>query len=238
MTKMRWQFSVLVRTSRGGRRNETWWNRIQSVFGIRAVVGHTAVGFLEDDRLLMPLSYIEDDTFSCISHNTRISHLNSIITNGLAPGGDGVTTAVHSQLSAFHAMDRRLQESSRASTSDAIILYNVSKTKPLLSVAVSGVLTTRRRIPGSFIERIWIKRATPLTLHNGKRVMRNRWVTLLDSRSRNLPFTGWTGVQKSGYSDVFKDMMRRLRHPNGNITFAIVIREAAAKHGYGSLSIK
>ena len=109
---------------------------------------------------------------------------------------------------------------------------------PLLSVAMSGVLATRRRIPGSFIERIWIKRATPFTLHNGKRVMRNRWVTLLDSRSRNLPFTGWTGVQKSGYSDVFKDMMRRLRHPNGNITLAIVIREAAAKHGYGSLSIK
>ena len=54
MTKMRWQFSVLVRTSRGGRRNETWWDRIQTVFGIRAVVGHTAVGFLEDDRLLMP----------------------------------------------------------------------------------------------------------------------------------------------------------------------------------------
>jgi len=44
-----------------------------------------------------------------------------------------------------------------------------------------------------------------------------------------LPFTGWTGVPKSGYSDVFKDMMRRLRHPNGNITLAIVIREAAAK---------
>ena len=65
-------------------------------------------------------------------------------------------------------MDRRLQESSRASTSDAIILYNVSNTKPLLSVAMSGVLATRRRIPGAFIERIWIKRATPFTLHNGK----------------------------------------------------------------------
>ena len=82
----------------------------------------------------MPLSYIEDYAFSCITHNTRISYLTSIITNGLAPGGDGITTAVHAQLSAFHMMDRRLQESSRACTSDAIILYNVSKTKPLLSV--------------------------------------------------------------------------------------------------------
>ena len=135
-------------------------------------------------------------------------------------------------------MDRRLQESSRASTSDALILYNVSKTKPLLSVAMSGVLATRRRIPGAFIERIWIKRATPFTLHNGKRVMRNRWITLIDSRSGSLPFTGWTGVQKSGYSDVFRDMMRRLRHSNGNITFADVLKDTAAKNGYGSLSIK
>ena len=120
MTKMRWQFSVLVSTSRGGRRGGTWWGRIKKFFGIRAVVGHTAVGFLEDDRSLMPLSYIDDDAFSCIAHNTRISYLSSIITNGLAPGGDGITTAVHSQLSAFHMMDRRLQESSRASTWDAI----------------------------------------------------------------------------------------------------------------------
>jgi hypothetical protein len=35
----------------------------KKVFGIRAVVGHTAIGFLEYDRLLMPLSYIEDDAF-------------------------------------------------------------------------------------------------------------------------------------------------------------------------------
>jgi hypothetical protein len=163
MTKMRWQFSVLVRTSRGGRRGETWWDRIQKVFGIRAVVGHTAIGFLEDDRLLMPLSYVEDDVFSCITHNTRISYLTSIITHGLAPGGDGITTAVHSQLSALHMMDRMLQESSRASTSNPITLYNVSKTKPLLSVAMSGVLATSRIILGAFIERIWIKRATPFS---------------------------------------------------------------------------
>ena len=162
----------------------------------------------------------------------------SIIADGLAPGGDGITTAVHSPLSAFHMMDRRLLESSRASTSDAIILYNVQKTKPLLSVAMSGVLATRRRILGAFIERIWIKRATPFTLHNGKRVMRNRWITLLDSRSGTLPFTGWTGVQKSGYSDVFNDMMRKLRHSTGTITVADVLKDTAAKNGYGSLSVR
>ena len=94
------------------------------VFSIRAVVGHTAVGFLEDDRILKPFPYIEDDIFPCIVHNTKISYLSSIITNGFAIGGDDITSVVHSQLSAFHMMDNRLQESSRASTSDALILYN------------------------------------------------------------------------------------------------------------------
>ncbi len=109
------------------------------------------------------------------------------------------------------------------------------KTKPLLSVAMSGVLATRRRIPGAFIEGIWIKRVTPFTLRNGKRVMRNRWITLLDSRSGNLPFTGWTGVQKSGYSDIFRDMMRKLRHANESITFGDVLNETAANNGYGNI---
>ena len=143
-------------------------------------MGHTAVGFLEDDRLVMPLTYIEDKIFSCIAHNTRISYLNSIILHGLALGDDGITSAADSQLSAFHMMDSRLQESSRARTSDAAISYNVAKTKPLLSVSMSGVLVTRRRIPVAFIERIWIKRSTPLTLRSGKRVMRDRWMTLTD----------------------------------------------------------
>ena len=40
LTKTRWQFSVLIRTSRGTR-GETWWERIVKVFGTRAVVGHT-----------------------------------------------------------------------------------------------------------------------------------------------------------------------------------------------------
>ena len=60
LTKTRWQFSVLIRTGLG-KRGATWWERVVKVFGIRAVVGHTAVGFLEDDRLLIPLTYIEDE---------------------------------------------------------------------------------------------------------------------------------------------------------------------------------
>ena len=87
LTKTRWQFSVLMR-SVSGQRNETWWRRVVKVFGTRAVVGHTAVGFFEDDRLQMPLSHIEDDTFPCMPHTTKISYLEYIIRNGLAPGGD------------------------------------------------------------------------------------------------------------------------------------------------------
>ena len=103
---------------------------------------------------------------------------------------------------------------------------------------MSGVLVTRRRIPGAFIERIWIKRATPHTPYNGQRVMRNKWITLMDTRSDRLSFTGWTGVQKSGYSDVFKEMMRKLRHAGEALTFVDVFKESVAKSGYGNLSIK
>jgi len=103
---------------------------------------------------------------------------------------------------------------------------------------MSGVLAARRRIPGAFIERIWIRRITPFTLHNGKRVMRNRWITLLDSRSGIQSFIGWTGVQKSGYSDDFREMMRNLRHSHDYISVADVLKETAAKNGYGNLSIK
>ena len=75
----------------------------------------------------MSLSYVEDKVFPCMAHSTKVSYLSSIIINGLAPGGDGITISVHSQVCAFHMVDNRLQESSRASTSDAVILYNVEK---------------------------------------------------------------------------------------------------------------
>ena len=86
------------------------------------MAGHTAVRFLKDDRRQMPLDDVDDELFPRIAHNSEIAHMEHIIKNGLAPGGDGVTQAVHSQLSAFHMEDEMLQESSRASTTDAIIL--------------------------------------------------------------------------------------------------------------------
>ena len=45
-------------------------------------------------------------------------------------------------------------------------------------------------------------------------------------------------MQKSGYSDVFKDMMRKLRHANETVSFADVLQDTATKSGYGNLSIK
>ena len=80
-------------------------------------------------------------------------------------------------------MDSMLQDSSRASTSDAIILYNVAETKPLLNVTMSGVLVTRKRIPEAFIERMGIKRSTPFTLRNGKQ---GHAESLDDSRGRQV----------------------------------------------------
>ena len=53
-------------------------------------------------------------------------------------------------------MDARDQESSRASTSDAIILYIVEFTKPLLHGTITGALATTHRILGAFIENIWL----------------------------------------------------------------------------------
>ena len=45
LSKLRWQFSVLIR--RSSKPCVTLWQRIVKVFGVRAVVGHTATLFLE-----------------------------------------------------------------------------------------------------------------------------------------------------------------------------------------------
>ena len=145
-----------------------FWQRIVKVFGIRAVVGHTATRFLEDDCLMLDLEDVDDSVFPCIAHNTQINRLNSVIKNGQAPGGDGITQAVHSKLSSLHVGDSRLQESSRAGSANAIIHYSVAQTKPVLKVTLSGVLATRRRIPGSHIERIWVKRSVPTKRRKGR----------------------------------------------------------------------
>ena len=91
LSRLRLQLSVLLR--RTARPGVAFWQRIVKVFGIRAVVGHTATRCLEDDRLMWGMEGVDDDLFPCIARSTEIRHLNSIINNGLAPGGDGVTQA-------------------------------------------------------------------------------------------------------------------------------------------------
>ena len=109
--KMRWQFSIMIK--KHSRPRASFWQRIVKVFGVRAVVGHTAVGFLEDDCLHVPANNVLDEACACIAHHTYEEKLESIIVNGLLPGRGGITDAVHSQLSAFRIGDNRLQESSR-----------------------------------------------------------------------------------------------------------------------------
>ena len=103
-------------------------------------------------------------------------------------------------MSAFHLDGEMLQESSRASTTDAIILYNVKKRKSLLSVTVSGVLATRQRTPSRLIDRIWIKREVPIKRRDGRTVLSRRWITFADRGAGKMRITGWFGVQKSGFS--------------------------------------
>ena len=209
LTKMRWQFSVMIR--KGPRPRASFRQRIVKVFGIRAVVGHTAVGFLDADRLQVPAANVPDDAFACTAHNTYEENLESIITNGLLPGGGGITDAVHSQLSAFHIGDNRLQESSRGSTTTAVIHFNIQKTRPLVKICASGIIATRTRLLGSFIERIWVKREVPIRIRDGRMIMTRRWITYADRRAIDLRITGWIGARKSGYSDEFKEAIKHTK---------------------------
>ncbi|MFM7987677.1 MAG: hypothetical protein ACKPKO_51025, partial [Candidatus Fonsibacter sp.] len=87
--------------------------------------------FLEDDRLMVSAQSLSRKDVPFVVHNTRMVNLPSILRNCLIPGG-GQTDAVHSQLSAFHLLDNRIQESSRARTTDAVIFFNVDAVKHLL----------------------------------------------------------------------------------------------------------
>ncbi|MFM7979311.1 MAG: hypothetical protein ACKPKO_08350, partial [Candidatus Fonsibacter sp.] len=105
------------------------------MFGIRAVVGHTGMPFLEDDRLMVDVENVPHEHIPFVVHNTRIENIPSILKKGLMLGG-GETMVVHSQPSAFHFMDSRLQESSRDRTTDAIIFFNVNEVRHKLMVAM------------------------------------------------------------------------------------------------------
>ncbi|MFM7984592.1 MAG: hypothetical protein ACKPKO_35230, partial [Candidatus Fonsibacter sp.] len=204
--------------------------RIKGVFGIRAVVGHTGMPFLEDDRLMVDLRNAPHERIPSVVHNTRIENRPSILKKGLIPGG-GETTAVHSQLSAFHIMESRLQESSRARATDAIIFFYVDGVRLKLMVAMSGVLVTRESLPSTTIDRIWIRRSVLLTDNRGQRTNIRSWVTMADRRVSGLRITGWLGVLHPSHSPIFKEIKMKLEKDPENKTVLGVYREYINKCG-------
>ncbi|MFM7985728.1 MAG: hypothetical protein ACKPKO_41085, partial [Candidatus Fonsibacter sp.] len=73
----------------------------------------------EDGRLQLRIVGVPDFNFHCSARNTQIANLESVIVNGFALGGNGITGVVHSQLLAFHMMDACVKESTRTSMSEA-----------------------------------------------------------------------------------------------------------------------
>ena len=108
----------------------------------------------------------------------------------------GITDAACSQLSAFHIDGERLQESSRGSSTIVAVHFNVERTEPLLNVCASGVMATRNVLPGTLIDRIWVKREVPVRLWDGRTVMSRRWVTYAEARAEKLRITGFVGARK------------------------------------------
>ncbi|MFM7979211.1 MAG: hypothetical protein ACKPKO_07830, partial [Candidatus Fonsibacter sp.] len=56
----------------GAKEGTIFWKRIKGVYGIRAVVGHTGMPFLEDDRLMVDLLNVPTNYIPFVVHNTQI----------------------------------------------------------------------------------------------------------------------------------------------------------------------
>ncbi|MFM7982953.1 MAG: hypothetical protein ACKPKO_26875, partial [Candidatus Fonsibacter sp.] len=69
-TKLRWQFCVRL-LKKPPHSNATFLERIQGVYGIRAVVGHTGMPFLEDDRLMVSAQSLSCRDVPFAVHNTK-----------------------------------------------------------------------------------------------------------------------------------------------------------------------
>ena len=130
------------------------------------------------------------------------------------------------------------QESSRGSTTSAVIHYSIEKTKPLVNNCASGVIATRKRWPGSFIYRIWVKREVPVRIRDGSTIMSRRWITYADRRAETFRITGWVGADKSGYSDDFKAAIKKLNKHSKSMAFEDTFVEMAQKCGYSNFACK
>ena len=146
---------------------------------------------------------------------------------------------MHSQLSAFHIDDERLQEISRASSTSAVVHCDIERTKPLVNICMSGVIATRNTFPGSLIKRIWVRREVPIRLRDGGTVMSRRWVTYADVRAESFRITGWIGVQKSGYSDGFREAIKKLNRQSRTMAIEdVFFKEMARSCGFEDFSCK
>ena len=61
--------------------------------------------------------------------------------------------------------------------------------------------------------------------------MSRRWVTYADARAEKVRITGWIGVQKSGYSDEFKEAIKKLNRHSRTMAFEDVFKEMARSCG-------
>ncbi|MFM7984994.1 MAG: hypothetical protein ACKPKO_37310, partial [Candidatus Fonsibacter sp.] len=59
-----------------------FWQRIMGVYGIRAVVGHTGMPFLEEDRLLVDIVNVPTECVPYVVRNTQMVNLTSITQRG------------------------------------------------------------------------------------------------------------------------------------------------------------
>ncbi|MFM7978199.1 MAG: hypothetical protein ACKPKO_02695, partial [Candidatus Fonsibacter sp.] len=72
--KIRWQFCVRL-SKRPPHFNASFLERSKGVFGIRAVVGHTGMPFLEDDRLMVSARNVASMDLPYVVHNTRMVNM-------------------------------------------------------------------------------------------------------------------------------------------------------------------
>ena len=68
--------------------------------------------------------------------------------------------------------------------------------------------------------------------------MSRRWVTYADARVETFRIIGWIGLQKSGYSDVLTDAIRKLNKNSRTLAFEDVFKDMGRKCGYSSLSTR
>ena len=88
------------------------------------------------------------------------------------------------------------------------------------------------------MHRIWVKREVPIRIRDGRMIMARRWITYADRRAIDLRITGWIGARKSGYSDEFKEAIKRLNKYSRFLAFEDAFEQMALSRGFGDFTCK